>query len=182
MRVAHAREIMGRSNGVVQAAYVLRDIEPVVRKRVERFYKQGSKMPDTITASVMNESRRHNFDPPFLVAVIETESGFRNNARGLAGELGLMQLLPETAKWVAQNSKIPWRGAKALKEPAYNIRIGSAYLALLRNDFGPRSPLYLSAYNMGASNVRQLLQEGKRPREYYLRVRSRYISFYNVKN
>ncbi|MFX5793561.1 transglycosylase SLT domain-containing protein, partial [Acinetobacter baumannii] len=67
------------------------------------------------------------------VAVIDTESSFRPNARGSHGEIGLMQLKPSTAQWIARRHGLPWWGPATLLDPAAIVRLGAAYLSDIRN-------------------------------------------------
>lgn len=100
---------------------------------------------------------RYGFDPLLLAAVIRTESGFRPDAVSRRGALGLMQLLPETAREI---SAAPF-DADGLYDPAVNVDLGARYLALLRTRFDGRLSAALAAYNGGGANVRSWIQSGK---------------------
>ena len=89
-------------------------------------------------------SREHNIDPKLVRAVIEQESGFNPNAVSKKGALGLMQLMPETARMM---------GAKDPLNPLENIRAGTKYLSSLLNRYRGDVVLALSAYNAGPNNV-----------------------------
>ena len=129
-----------------------------------------------VAHAVITEANRYNLDPVFLLAVIRTESQFNLHARGTHGEVGLMQILPDTADgWAARFGL----GAKYdLKDPAINIHIGAAHLASLRQSFQGRASLYLGAYNLGATKVRKLLAAHVAPVEYPRRVLTHYADFY----
>ena len=116
-------------------------------------------------------------DPLFLMAVIATESQFNPKARGSHGEIGLMQVLPKTAKWIAPQAGIK-RNQINLEDPALNIRIGATYFAKLRKTFEGKGTRYVSAYNMGSKNVRKLLKSNKEPKIYSARVIGNYTAFY----
>jgi soluble lytic murein transglycosylase len=131
-----------------------------------------------IANAIIEESNRHGFDPLFLMAVIKRESSFNEEARGGFGEIGLMQIKPDTAEWIAKKSNLAYRGERSLLDPVQNIRIGAAYFAFLRKRL-PERGLYVSAYNMGAKNVRELLKQKKTPREYLTSVLSNYEAFYS---
>lgn len=82
--------------------------------------------------------------PPWVVAaVVRQESAFNPRARSGKGAVGLAQLLPTTAGL----------SAKALEEPAANLRAGARYLAQLRGRFGGAWEPALAAYNAGESRV-----------------------------
>lgn len=129
-----------------------------------------------IARSVIMEANHHKMDPLFLLAVIHTESKFNINALGTHGEIGLMQLLPKTAKWLAPQAGLP--SDFDLHEPAVNIRLGATYLAFLRRSFKNRGPRYVSAYNMGSANVRRLIADHVEPRAYANRILSSYEQIY----
>lgn len=85
---------------------------------------------------------------PLVDAVIGQESGGNPNARSSAGAVGLMQLLPDTAKEVAKDLGIPWDPAK-MTDPEYNRTLGTAYLNKQLARFDGNVPAALAAYNMG---------------------------------
>jgi len=94
---------------------------------------------------------------PFLVAgVIRTESKFNAQARSPKGALGLMQMMPETAKWVADQMDFPTNfDISHLENPEVNIRMGTWYLSSLKKEFKGNEVLLLAAYNGGRGNVKQ---------------------------
>ncbi len=115
-------------------------------------------------------SEKHQFAPTFLLSVIETESSFRVNVTSKAGAVGLMQLLPATAKEIAAKNNIPYKSEADLHKPATNIRLGVAYLSWLRRQFG-HSLHYVAAYNLGPTALRRRLNAGN----YELGAIDRYV-------
>src|SRR5437899_2050163 len=61
---------------------------------------------ELIAYTLISESNKHSLDPLFVLAVIQTESRFNPGARGKHGELGLMQILPESSSWIARRIKM----------------------------------------------------------------------------
>lgn len=105
-------------------------------------------------------SERHMLSPGLILSVIETESSYRYSVVSKKGAVGLMQLLPDTAKEVAQMYHIKsYRSEEDLYDPAVNLRLGAAYLSYLRGRFG-NSLHYLAAYNMGPTALRSRLKSG----------------------
>lgn len=131
----------------------------------------------TISHAIMEESSKHKLDPLIIAAVIAGESAFNPSAIGPIGEIGLMQLRPNTARWIAKKSNIPWLGQGALKNPTYNIRLGVAYLGYLKKRFSPRGGnLYLTAYNMGETTLVRLLSNKIEPYIYSRHIMKNYIA------
>ena len=179
-RLSHAKELLGkyyeRSAAAVDAE--LRELRDFVKGRIAAaFPHQPKRFRSKIYRTVLEESRRHGFDPIFLMAVIQNESSFKPAAKGKDGEIGLMQILPSTGRWIAESSGIPWKGKRTLQDPVLNIRIGATYLARLREKF-EHGRLYLSAYNMGPTHVRRALAKDIWPKAYASRVMNRYLRYY----
>lgn len=107
---------------------------------------------------IVLESKRQDFDPLFVAAVIKSESTFNNKAVSHVGALGLMQILPETGKYISGKNDIDWLGAGKLKDPSYNIQLGIAYLKYLEQYFGKNREHILVAYNWGPGNLLQALK------------------------
>jgi soluble lytic murein transglycosylase len=84
----------------------------------------------------------------FALAISRRESEFDPAARSSADARGLMQVLPSTAEHVAPRVGLTY-DAKRLNDPAYNVQIGSGYLAELVAKFGPSVALVASGYNAG---------------------------------
>ena len=180
-RVEHARELLGKfyNRSVVRAGEKVADIGGFIRQWTAQALKgKNRKYASVVAKTVMAESERNGFDPIFLMAVIENESSFDPHVVGSVGEIGLMQITPDTGKWIAKKCGIKWEGKKSLHDPKTNIRIGAAYLAHLREQFDSQGQLYLAAYNMGSLNVNRALERSVRPKEYPMRVMKRYIRFY----
>ena len=66
-----------------------------------------------------------------------------------------MQVMPDTAEWIAQQMGDPSNAFLDLEEPEVNIRLGTWYLASLKKEFVSNEVLMLAAYNGGPGNVRQ---------------------------
>jgi soluble lytic murein transglycosylase len=143
----------------------------------ERLPKKFKKQYKKIAQTIIDESVKHEFDPVFLLSVIQNESSFNPTMLGALDEIGLMQLRPATAEWIAGKFGIKYKGDKSLHDPCVNIRIGTAYMDYLRGRL-PHAQLYISAYNMGKRNVERNLQENTWPREYASHVMRYYVEFY----
>ncbi|MEZ5541280.1 MAG: transglycosylase SLT domain-containing protein [Pseudomonadota bacterium] len=108
----------------------------------------------------------NRLDPGHVFAVIRTESAFNKDARSGAGAMGLMQLMPATGRSTARKYRIPLASTKSLYEPEQNIRIGTAYLKQVMEQYDDNVVLASAAYNAGPQRVnRWLPEEHERPAE-----------------
>lgn len=90
-----------------------------------------------------------------IMAIIRSESAFVADARSGAGALGLMQLLPATARETARRIGLRLGSARELYDPKKNIALGSAYLAQMLKRHGDNFAMAAAAYNAGPHRVRQ---------------------------
>jgi soluble lytic murein transglycosylase len=105
-------------------------------------------------SELMEAAARAAIDPLFVAAVVREESSFYPQARSRVGARGLMQLMPETARPMAQARHLSFKDGDLLDDPAANLELGTAFLAMLLRDFGdPR--LATAAYNAGPARVRE---------------------------
>jgi soluble lytic murein transglycosylase len=101
--------------------------------------------------------QRYGVSPFFVQAIIRQESGFRPTASSPAGALGLMQLMPPTAKYTAKvflESDLPTT-RKALTEPEVNVRLGTMYIRAHVAHARDYLPLALAGYNAGIVPLRR---------------------------
>ncbi|MGK5086964.1 lytic transglycosylase domain-containing protein [Bdellovibrionota bacterium FG-2] len=181
-RVAHARELLGTTykRSVVRKSERLEDVEAFVAKVTRRALRgKWARFAPEVSKTILQESETRGFDPIFLMAMIENESSFQPAMRGGAGEIGLMQILPSTGKWISKKAHLPWKGKKTLEDPVANIRLGVAFISVLRDQFDAHGRLYMAAYNMGARNVQKAMGKKIWPKDYPRRVMQRYIRFYS---
>ena len=108
---------------------------------------------------VRGHAKNHDLDPALLAAVIYAESRFDPNARSEAGAVGLMQLLPATARGIAARTGGTRFVVADLRDPEINVRYGSWYLDHLLDRYGT-TKLALAAYHAGQGNVDRWQREG----------------------
>jgi soluble lytic murein transglycosylase len=108
---------------------------------------------------VVGHARNYDLEPALLAAVIYHESKFDADARSSSGAIGLMQLLPATARGIALNTGGNGFRVEDLYDPEINVRYGSFYLRRLMRKYDDRR-LALAAYNAGQANVDQWVVAG----------------------
>ncbi len=100
-----------------------------------------------------------------VLGIARQESNFDPNAQSVVGALGLMQLMPATAKGLAKREKINYVQSKLTSDPAYNLRLGSAFLESLVESFDGSYILAAAAYNAGPGRARQWSRTFGDPRD-----------------
>jgi soluble lytic murein transglycosylase len=116
---------------------------------------------------ILEESVANGLDPLFVMALIKTESTFYNWARSYKGAKGLMQIMPRTGRWVAEELDLEWDGDRTLFNPYLNVRLGIRYISHLRERYGDDTLLTLAAYNAGPTRLSRIIRRGANPPERY---------------
>ncbi|MGM0577252.1 MAG: transglycosylase SLT domain-containing protein [Myxococcota bacterium] len=104
-------------------------------------------------------ARDHDIPAPLLAGLVHVESRYRNRATSGAGAVGLTQLLPATARWVARRVLGKRVGRRALHDPETNLTVGAALLGQLMTHFRDNPAPALAAYNAGRGRARRWLRE-----------------------
>jgi soluble lytic murein transglycosylase-like protein len=103
---------------------------------------------------------KFRFDPAFILSLIQVESSFKVHALSPAGAIGLMQLMPATAQYVANRIRVRYSGPADLKNPFLNLTLGVAYLSELRERYRRHSPyVHVAAYNVGPARMDFLMSK-----------------------
>jgi len=103
-------------------------------------------------------------DPALVHALIRQESAFDVDVVSRAGALGLMQLMPATAKLVAKDHKLPFDLPRLTRDGDYNVSLGSAHINDLVNEYGGSYIMAAAAYNAGSHRVKRWVQTFGDPR------------------
>ena len=105
-------------------------------------------------------SQQYNVDPLFITSIIKVESNFNPDARSKKGAIGLMQIMPPTAKEIAgKYFGVTDFNEQQLYDADFNIKIGVCYVKILSDMFNNNANLVLASYNAGLGNVQKWQQE-----------------------
>ncbi len=115
-----------------------------LRKPVTRAFRTLNKNKKKFDPLIKKIATKHKIDPKLLHAIIRAESAYNPNAVSRVGAVGLMQLMPATAKRY---------GVKNRRNPAQNISGGTRYLKDLLKMFNSNLKLAVAAYNAGENAV-----------------------------
>ncbi|MBU2885123.1 transglycosylase SLT domain-containing protein [Gilvimarinus agarilyticus] len=118
----------------------------------------GIRFPLAYREHVQSTAKDTALEPHLLFAIARQESAFTPDARSSAGALGLMQLLPSTAKQTASRSGMQVSNHDLLN-PQTNIALGGRYLNQLMGEFNDNRILAAAAYNAGPNRVKQWLNQ-----------------------
>ncbi|HXX54327.1 MAG TPA: transglycosylase SLT domain-containing protein [Thermodesulfovibrionales bacterium] len=138
----------------------------LVSRFTDREMREGDQMsirdvlyPLAYWTTVREVSGHNMLDPLLLLSVMREESRFDPRARSVAGALGLMQIMPHTARNFNRRLKLDIPDDAAIYDVKTNITIGGYYLNSLLKEFGSL-PVALAAYNAGHETVREWLKKG----------------------
>jgi len=137
------------SSSLVVARAVLDDRAP----ELDELQREG------VARAVVRAEQEHGLPVLLVLALIEQESQFRPKIAGPGGSIGLMQLMPENARDLAERNGVPWQGVRTLTDPVKNVHLGVLYLAEMRDAFGD-AHLAMAAYNIGPGAVKRRLARG----------------------
>lgn len=129
----------------------------VVAKAADKGYRELA-LPLRHEDIIRQQAEAKNLDPALIAAVIYQESRFRPRESS-AGALGLMQLLPDTAHFIAGKTGGTKFTTEDLATPQINIQYGAWYLRWLLDHFDEDEITALAAYNAGIGNVEKWLAE-----------------------
>lgn len=123
----------------------------------QRWNDMELRFPNPLPELFERHARTQSIDPAWALAIARQESAFWMQARSHAGALGLMQLMPATARATAKRHAIPLPSLSQLADPDTNIRLGTAYLSEMVQRFDGNLAYASAAYNAGPSRVNRWL-------------------------
>ncbi|HHU75984.1 MAG TPA: lytic transglycosylase domain-containing protein [Firmicutes bacterium] len=109
---------------------------------------------------IVHEADKYGLDPLLIVSIIRVESGFKEGATSDKGARGLMQIMPDTGFWIAEQIGLDDFSKDKIYEPNINVLLGTWYLNDLLQQFDTGLYPALAAYNGGRGHVKKWLDSG----------------------
>jgi len=113
--------------------------------------------PTPYSKEFIKHANGANIQHSWALGIARSESLFMRDIRSSAGAIGLMQLMPETARRTAKEVNLKYAGLITLTDPDSNIKLGTAYLRKMLERFDNHQVLATAAYNAGPLNVEKWL-------------------------
>jgi soluble lytic murein transglycosylase len=150
-RPSRARALRRRLGFLFAAAFAAVVVGAAIAPWADKAVKEVS-LPLRHDDIIRQQAADKDLDPALIAGVIYSESHFRDQTSN-AGAKGLMQLMPETADYIAEKSGGTAFVQGDLATPQVNISYGSWYLRYLLQKYDGREVLALAAYNAGEGKV-----------------------------
>jgi soluble lytic murein transglycosylase len=129
-----------------------------IADRTVQLHDLAQRFPTLHRDALAAYAKQNEIDETLVYSIIRQESRFNADARSRAGAIGLMQLMPSTAKWVARQIDFKPFKPDMLLEPGTNLQMGTYYLKRVLNDLG-HPILATAAYNAGPGRARRWKDE-----------------------
>ena len=146
------RELLAAAQLACDRAVWDRCINTSERTRTE--IDMAQRYPTPFLGQVSARSKEIGLDPAYVYGLIRQESRFILDARSGVGASGLMQIMPATARWTAKKIGLPYT-PELIADRDTNLKLGTAYLKLVLDDFAGSQALAAAAYNAGPSRPRR---------------------------
>lgn len=161
----HASRTFGQEELQAQAKLAVKMdwFNPAIRNLAQAQYWDDLdiRFPLAYKSSLLSAAQRQGIHPSWAYAVTRQESAFMPAVRSHAGAMGLMQLMPGTARDTAKRYNIALANTQQALEPDTNIQLGTAYLNQMMGQFNGNRILATAAYNAGPGRVRRWLKNAE---------------------
>jgi soluble lytic murein transglycosylase len=141
-------------DGIFMVSFLSQRDDPTERSHVQALKKQKeywqALYPLPYLEPISTWAKARQLNPLLVIGLMRQESRFEANIHSSAGAIGLMQILPETADWVASKIKLKQYD---LEHPIDNIQLGTWYLDYTHAEYSNNSMLAVASYNAGPGNV-----------------------------
>ncbi|KEO59871.1 lytic transglycosylase domain-containing protein [Thioclava indica] len=163
--VLHLEENLGPGNFGALAQYALEQKDTYLTLIIgKRAAAKGEIIPQALWPIPPLTSHDLGVPEALVLAVARRESQFAVGVASGVGAQGLMQLMPGTAKMMAAKTGLSYSLSRLTSDATYNLRLGGAYLAQLRDEFGASTVLVATGYNAGPGRPRRWIKEQGDPR------------------
>ncbi|HXF78781.1 MAG TPA: transglycosylase SLT domain-containing protein [Usitatibacter sp.] len=129
-----------------------------IADRTVQLHDLAQRFPTLHREALAAAAKQNDLDEALVYGIIRQESRFNTDARSSAGAMGLMQLMPSTARWVARQTDVKPFRTDMLASPETNVQMGTYYLRRVMNALG-HPILATAAYNAGPGRARRWLDE-----------------------
>lgn len=136
------------------------------------------RFPLAYREEIDKDAKKNGVDPALVYAIIRQESYFMPFAKSAAGAVGLMQLLPSTAKKTAKQFSLAYSGEKDLVNGNKNIELGSAHIKKLKQELNSHPALVIAAYNAGKNAVNRWMPDKAMPTDVWIET----VPYYETRN
>ena len=152
LRGMNDRELLAAAQFACEREVWDRCINTSDRTRAE--INLAQRFPTPFRQDVVAAARQIGLDPAYVYGLIRQESRFIMDARSHVGASGLMQIMPATARWTARKIGLDFK-PEMITDRDVNLKLGTAYLKLVLDDFGGSAAMAAAAYNAGPSRPRR---------------------------
>lgn len=159
-RTRHRTAVRRRRLALAGVLALLAVAIPLAWPLFQKAYRDLS-LPLSYASIIRQQAAQKHLDPALVAAVIYAETKFDPQPSS-AGAEGLMQILPQTALFLAHRSGATTFHVSDLAMPSVNIAYGSYYLRYLLDEYGGNEVVALAAYNGGETNVDRWLAAARR--------------------
>nr|WP_217917488.1 MULTISPECIES: lytic transglycosylase domain-containing protein [unclassified Myxococcus] len=147
--------------GVVAAEVISPDASLIDAVLARRAPDLGLTLRRQLIQAIAEEAGRLAYDPLLILAIIDVESDFTEDAVSVKGARGLMQIKPSTLHFLAEKEGLRLSREEVTADTALCVRLGIRYLRSLQERFGGDLDLALMAYNAGPTRIRNAIKQGE---------------------
>jgi len=155
------------------------DAIPIIVKDLRAIIEEVNKeQAEEIAVIIYEEATERGVDPLLLVAMAYRESHFNPRARGRSGEYGLIQIMPSTGRWIAQNLGYTDWEPEDMLDIRTNVKFAAYYLWAVTKDMGGDTWKGVLAYNAGPTGAKRwLARYDVDAHDYVRKVQATYNNF-----
>ncbi|BCN93575.1 lytic transglycosylase [Thiomicrorhabdus immobilis] len=121
--------------------------------KAKKWHDLGLRFPTPHKEPVMQNADKNKIDPAWIYGIMRRESAFSEDVKSSVGAVGLMQLMPKTAKYIGKKIGVKKVSYTDLTKAENNIELGSAYLSYLHDKYDGNKVLATASYNAGPNRV-----------------------------